>query len=154
MDNFIPSKTEEEVWMNVQNPWTITKIIMDFEKSVKILVLSFEDMKIHIFKHWMKDMVMLIKKGNKEEVELVDVTGAANSKNHQASNQMMEPSKDYIIACENLFANLELRVGDEIGLYWDTRSNNLKFKIIEKGPFYKNLRIIFVRRLKGCYNYI
>ncbi|KAM3344997.1 hypothetical protein P3S68_024706 [Capsicum galapagoense] len=135
MDNFIPSKTEEEVRMNVENPWIITKIITDFEKSVKILVLSLNDMKSHIFKHWMKGMVKLIKKGNKQEVELVDVTDVVNSKNHRAFIQMMEPSKDYAIACKNLFANDELRVGDEIGLYWDTRSNNLKFKIIKKGPF-------------------
>ncbi|KAF3661149.1 hypothetical protein FXO38_11853 [Capsicum annuum] len=88
--------------MNVENPWTITKIITDFEKSVKILVLSLEDMKNHIFKHWMKGMVKLIKKGNKQEVELVDVTDVVNSKNHRAFIQMMEPSKDYAIACNSI----------------------------------------------------
>ncbi|PHT48692.1 hypothetical protein CQW23_12900 [Capsicum baccatum] len=135
MDNFIPSKTEGVQDVNsapiLENPWTISKVITDFEKSVQRLVLSFGDIKKHVFKHWMKDMVENVKKGNKQYVELWDITEVANPINRGTTYiQMMMPSKDCAIVCMDLFANTGLNIGDEIGLYWDVGSNNFKFKLI------------------------
>ncbi|PHT48691.1 hypothetical protein CQW23_12899 [Capsicum baccatum] len=141
MDNFIPSKSEEGVEervhdvnptpiLNVENTWTISKVITDFEKSVQRLVLSFGDIKKHVFKHWMKDMVEHVKKGNNQYVELWDITEAVDPINWGTTYiQMMKPSKDYIV-CKDLFVNIRLNIGDEIRLYWDVGSNNFKFKLI------------------------
>ncbi|KAG5614688.1 hypothetical protein H5410_014512 [Solanum commersonii] len=115
----------------VQGHIKIKKTITQFEQFTKVLVLPFAIALAHVFPHWMKEMVQLVEKGNMHRVQLWDVTEDNNHNNDERAYVVkMKPCKDYAIVCADLFENRGLSYGDEIELYWDSNSNNFKFKLI------------------------
>ncbi|KAF3656879.1 hypothetical protein FXO38_13935 [Capsicum annuum] len=123
--------------MSLQNPWMIKKIITHFDQYAKSLVLSSTDIRKHVFEHWMKKMVNHIDKGNTQSVELLDITEENDPINYKWTYvQKMMPCKEYALVCVDLFTNHGLLVGDEIGLYGHTKSNNFKCTSIKKCPFW------------------
>uniref|UniRef100_A0A3Q7FJJ9 TF-B3 domain-containing protein n=1 Tax=Solanum lycopersicum TaxID=4081 RepID=A0A3Q7FJJ9_SOLLC len=116
---------------HVQGHQMIKKTVTQFERSTKLLVLPFAIALEYVFRHLMKEMVQLVEKGNILCVQLWDVTDDNNHKNYENTYVVkMEPCEDYAIYCDDLFENCELSYGDEIEIYWDSNTNNFKFKLI------------------------
>ncbi|KAK6793593.1 hypothetical protein RDI58_007046 [Solanum bulbocastanum] len=115
----------------VQGHRKIKKTVTQFEQFTKVLVLPFAIALAHVFPHWKKEMVQLVEKGNMLRVQLWNVTEDNNHKSDESAYVVeMKPCKDYVIVSADLFENRGLSYSDEIELYWDSNSNNFKFKLI------------------------
>ncbi|KAF3656920.1 putative ethylene-responsive transcription factor CRF4-like [Capsicum annuum] len=156
MYNFIPSKEEEEAckasgtpWVvtrelveirdiypapviNPNNPWKIKKVITDFEESGKMLVLSFIDIFEHVFRYWTLDTVKSATSGHKMSVYLWDVTNENSPNKCEGSYIEMIDDENYALVSVELFSKCGLVVNDVIGLYWDPKCLNFRFKLFKK----------------------
>ncbi|WMV37126.1 hypothetical protein MTR67_030511 [Solanum verrucosum] len=127
--NFLPSKAEEEAcrernttWIvtrylveirdiypapiiDLQNPWTIKKMITHYETVVRKLVLPFAMAFEHIFRYWTLDTIRLVTSGHRKNINLWDVTEENNPKNYQNEGILVEmlPNGDYALVCVDLF---------------------------------------------------
>ncbi|OIT22493.1 hypothetical protein A4A49_55426 [Nicotiana attenuata] len=157
--NFIPTKAEEEAcrasntpWIvtrqikeirdiypppiiDLKDPWQIKKIVTHYEAVVGKLVVPSAEAFEHIFRYWTVDMANVVESGRKKNVGLWDETDQKNPKKYHDELAYFEmlPNNDYALVCLDLFKDRGLSVDDEIGLYWDPRSSNFKFKLFCKG---------------------
>lgn len=153
--NFVPSKEEEAACkanntpfqvkgtlveirdlypppvIDFQNPWQIKKTLTHYEVVTGKVVVPFSDAFEHVFRHWTLSMTGRVVVRHRLNVILWDVTEQTNPKRYQDGIFFeMLPNDDFVIACMDLFKDRYLKVGDEIGLFWDPRASDFQFKIV------------------------
>ncbi|KAK4353792.1 hypothetical protein RND71_025986 [Anisodus tanguticus] len=121
--------------IDLQNPWQIKKVVTHYEVAVGKLMLPFADIFEHVFRYWTLDTTKFVTLGHRKHIDLWDVTKENHPKNYHNEGTYIEmlPNQDYALVCVDLFKDRGLSIDDEIGLYWDPRSSNFKFKLIKKG---------------------
>lgn len=117
------------------------KSVADQEKdyswwdNLGMLVIPFLEVFEYILRHRTLDMAKrLVENGCGMRVDLWDITEENVLKKYEGGTACLwKLSNDnYSLSCINLFNNCGLGDGDEIGLYWDTRSARLMFKLLSK----------------------
>ncbi|XP_022735656.1 B3 domain-containing protein At2g33720-like [Durio zibethinus] len=112
------------------DPWCIKKQLYESDLgNMSRLLLALELVESHIFPFWNADQLKKIKQGlpvsvwdcdTKTEHEMVFKQG-----NKGANVLIKNWVKDFV-------KRRELKLGDEIGLYWDSCSSRLKFSVLNR----------------------
>lgn len=116
-----------------KNPWRIHKTLNQYEIDSGKLVLSWHDTFEHVLRYWSIGMANSIDLGLKVDVAMWDVTQEnyprIYDQFHGAYLQMGERD-DFYLACMALMKDRNLKVYDEISLYWDSNKSRFMFKLL------------------------
>lgn len=117
--------------MNYLNSWKIHKLSM-FEVCTRKIVISFNEAFEYIFRYWSLNLVNYVVTLNKLFVCVYDVSDPRNPKKHDGDSVYFDMvlDDDYTLACKSLFQDLNLSIGDEIGLFYDPNASCFMFKLI------------------------
>ncbi|KAL0432742.1 UNVERIFIED_CONTAM: hypothetical protein Slati_2608500 [Sesamum latifolium] len=117
--------------LDPDNPWLLRKTLNHYEIAFGKLVLSSNDTFDHVIRYWGLGMANYVALGQKVGVALWDVTEEKNPRkywNNDIYLQMMA-NDDCVVSCMELMKDRKLKVDDEIGMYWDSKEADFKFKL-------------------------
>ncbi|KAM3268090.1 hypothetical protein P3S67_031640 [Capsicum chacoense] len=98
-----------------------------------MLVLSFIDIFEHVFRYWTLNTVKSATSGHKMSVYFWDVSNENSPNKCEGSYIEMIDDENYALVSVELFSKCGLVVNDVIGLYWNPKCLNFRFKLFKKG---------------------
>ncbi|KAL0366445.1 UNVERIFIED_CONTAM: hypothetical protein Sradi_3534600 [Sesamum radiatum] len=117
--------------LDPDNPWLLRKTLNHYEIAFGKLVLSSNDTFDHVIRYWSLGMANYVALGQKVSVTLWDVTEEKKPRKYRNNDVYlhMMANDDCVISCMELVKDRKLKVDDEIGMYWDSKEADFKFKL-------------------------
>ncbi|XP_057480063.1 uncharacterized protein LOC130767265 [Actinidia eriantha] len=121
------------------NPWQIKKVLTPAEVGSGRIVLSHNETFHYVFRYWTTEMTHHVVMSQKKKNVLVrDVTDEDNPTSYINEDMFFEQvdadCEYYVLGCEELVRGRRLHAGDEIGLFWDMKTDAFQFKVLSRGP--------------------
>ncbi|KAK4428432.1 hypothetical protein Salat_1142800 [Sesamum alatum] len=117
-----------------RNPWRIKKTLNHHEIDSGKLVLSWNDMFDHVLRYWPIGSANMIALGIRVGVAIWDVTQEEDPRKYEESDaclQLQLETKDcFVLACMALMKDRNLKVYDDVSLYWDPKKFAFQFKLL------------------------
>lgn len=116
-------------------PWLIRKAVESSEITTGKLVLSHNDMFDHVFRYWTLEMCNHVVEGGRYLVTLFDFTDEKKPRGYQSEHTFLERglNETYLLGWLDIVQKREFNAGDEVGLFWDVRTEVFHFKLMRRG---------------------
>lgn len=156
--NFIPSKLEEEhcklfnktylvtksiikirdvspaPYFDPVNPWHIKRTLMSEDITSSQIYIKYNEAFDYVFRYWSLEMVNAVVMLEKKLLLVVwDLSDENKPVNFSGEAMFLEKGCDegYNLGIlELLKSKRSIKIGDEIGLYWDVRASAFMFKVL------------------------
>ena len=112
------------------DPWSIKKQLSESDiGNMSRLMLASECVESHVFPFWNDDQLAKIKEGLE-----VFVWDCDTKTEHELVFKQWNKGANVLIKnwVKDFVKRRELKLGDEIGLYWDTRNSTFKFTVLHR----------------------
>ncbi|GFQ02910.1 hypothetical protein PHJA_002434800 [Phtheirospermum japonicum] len=117
------------------NPWRINKTLNHYEIESGKLIIPCNDMFEHVLRYWSIDSANYIaKEGQRVHVAIFDCTQDPKYPRKYKADEaylLMVEKDDFVLACMALIKDRNLKVYDEISLYWDLQRSCFMFKLLK-----------------------
>ncbi|KAL8493453.1 hypothetical protein ACS0TY_024604 [Phlomoides rotata] len=110
---------------NPHSPWQIKKIINHYEIASGKIIVSFNDTFNYILRYWNPCMAdYLAISGYRIGVTMWDVTNVNNPRKYKGEDIYLQitTSENYILTCMRMMRERNLKAGDQICIYWNTKA--------------------------------
>lgn len=117
-----------------KNVWQIKKVATSTDILTGKLMLLHHDVFEYIFRHWSLEMCSQVVAGNKVYAVIWDLTDENSPVRYHSENIYLErgPQDTYLLGWTDLARKAKMNPNDEIGLYWEIRSETFQFKVLHR----------------------
>lgn len=118
--------------INPNNPWAIKKTLKSDEVDSGKLVLTRHDAFEHVLRYWPIDYARSVAAGDRVCLVIWDVTQEKNPRKYNEvgdAHMLICEGDHFNLICRPLMKDRNLKVSDEIGLYWDFDNSCFMFRL-------------------------